>query len=146
MFRTHPTRHLHRMNNIETVKAIYEAFGRGDVPSILAKLGPDVDWDYANAVSEVPWLVRRRGPEAVGGFFEAVRDLEFSKFQVKEIFGSPDGKTVVALVDLGFTVKSTGKSVSEDDEIHLWRFAEDGKVARFRHGADTTKHVAALKK
>ena len=102
-----------------------------------------MDWDYANTVTEVPWLVRRRGPEAVGGFFEAVRDLEFTNFQLKEVFGSPDGKTVVALVDVAFTVKSTGKSLSESDEIHLWRFADDGKVARFRHGADTTKHLAA---
>ena len=34
------------MSNIETVKSIYEAFGRGDVPAILDKLADDVDWDY----------------------------------------------------------------------------------------------------
>jgi hypothetical protein len=132
------------MKNIETVKAIYESFGRGDVPAILATLGPDVDWDYANAVDDVPWLVRRRGPAAVGGFFEALRDLEFTSFQVKEVFASADGKAVVALCDVAFVVKSTGKTVSETDELHLWRFGDDGKVARFRHGVDTTKHVAAL--
>ena len=29
----------------ETVNAIYEAFGRGDIPSILGRLDPDVRWE-----------------------------------------------------------------------------------------------------
>lgn len=133
------------MSNIDTVKAMYEAFGRGDVQKILSALGPDVDWDYANTVTTVPWLVRRRGASAVGGFFEALGALEFKKFQVKEVFGTSDGKTVIALLDVDAVVKASGKELSEVDEIHLWRFGDDGKVARFRHGVDTAKHANALK-
>jgi len=33
--------------------------------------------------------------------------------------------------------------IREEDEIHLWRFGANGLVARFRHGVDTHKHVAA---
>lgn len=34
------------MSPIETVRQIYAAFGRGDVPAILACLAEDVDWEY----------------------------------------------------------------------------------------------------
>ena len=32
-------------DNVTTVNKIYEAFGRGDVPSILSCLADDVAWD-----------------------------------------------------------------------------------------------------
>ena len=32
------------MSNIATVQGIYEAFGKGDVPAILAVLADDVAW------------------------------------------------------------------------------------------------------
>ena len=34
------------MAHLQTVQQIYEAFGRGDVPAIQAKLTQDVDWEY----------------------------------------------------------------------------------------------------
>jgi ketosteroid isomerase-like protein len=33
------------MGNLESVQAVYEAFGRGDVPAILGALADDVEWD-----------------------------------------------------------------------------------------------------
>ena len=33
------------MNNINTVKQMYDAFGRGDIPAIIDKLDPNVEWD-----------------------------------------------------------------------------------------------------
>jgi ketosteroid isomerase-like protein len=131
------------VSNAQTVRDIYEAFGRGDVPTILSKLAPDVDWEYGQgATADVPYLRKRRGREEVGGFFEAVGGgLEFEKFEPKEILEG-DG-VVVALIDVAFTVKKTGKSITEEDEIHVWRFNAAGEVARFRHGVDThTSHLA----
>ena len=133
------------MSNVDTVRKIYEDFGRGNIPAILEKMSPDVDCDYGH-MTEVPWLMHRKGREGVGSFFRAVAEnLEFRGFTTKEIFGSPDGLTVVALVDVDAVVKSTERPIREVDEIHLWRFGSDGKVARFRHGVDTTRHAAALR-
>lgn len=132
------------MSNIDTVKKIYEAFGRGDIPAILERLSPDVDWDYSQT-SDVPWLTHRRGRDGVAAFFQAAADLDFRVFAPKEIIGSEDGKIVVALVDVEATVKSSGGSFREEDEIHLFRFGPDGRIARFRHGVDTAKHLAALR-
>jgi ketosteroid isomerase-like protein len=129
------------MSNVKTVQEIYAAFGAGDVPGILAKLAEDVDWEYGGqGPSDVEWLQRRRGRDAVGGFFQALGALEFHKFAPKEIIDG--GDVVVALIDIEITVKATGKRFVEEDEIHVFRFGPDGKVARFRHGIDT--HAAHL--
>ncbi len=132
------------MRNIETVKRIYEAFGRGDVAAILEPLRHDIDWDYSN-VSEVPWLRRRQGREEVAGFFQALAEgLEITRFDVKEVFGSPDERVVVVLVDVRARARATGRPIEEDDEIHVWRFDDAGRIVRFRHGVDTFRHVQAL--
>lgn len=130
------------MGNAATVQAIYEAFGRGDVPTILSKLADDVEWDYAGGTStNVPWLQPRKGPAEVAGFFQAIAGMEFHAFTPKGIIG--DGDTVVALVDVDFTVTATGKRLSEVDEIHVWHFNAEGKVARMRHGVDSHAHQLA---
>ena len=41
-------------------------------------------------------------------------------------------------------VKATGRRI-RDLEMHLWTFAPDGKVARFRHVVDTHQHVTAYR-
>ena len=71
------------MTPLETVQHMYAAFGRGDVPAILACLAEDVQWEYGErgpSPAPVPWLQPRRGRDAVIGFFEALTALEFSRF------------------------------------------------------------------
>jgi ketosteroid isomerase-like protein len=125
------------------VQAIYAAFGAGDIPAILSKLAENVDWEYGQGETGVPWLEHRSGRAAVGGFFESLGALEFRKFEPKEFLEA--GDAVVALIDIDATVTATGKSIAEEDELHLWRFNSDGLVARFRHGVDTHKHHLAVK-
>jgi ketosteroid isomerase-like protein len=36
---------LGETNNVTVVAAAYAAFGRGDVPAILAMMSDDVDWE-----------------------------------------------------------------------------------------------------
>ena len=49
------------MSNIDTVKQMYEAFGRGDVPAILDKLDDNVEWDTDYTSPAAPRLEPRRG-------------------------------------------------------------------------------------
>ena len=44
------------------------------------------------------------------------------------------------MIEYGLTVKATGKRV-RDEEIHLWEFGSDGKVAAYRHFLDTAKAI-----
>lgn len=128
----------------ETVQGIYAAFGRGDIPAILETLAEDVDWEYAWASSEVPWLEPRRGRAAVAGFFQAVgAHLEFSRFTVNDILEGPN--VVVGLVSVDAKVKGTDRPLREIDEAHIWRFDDRGRVSRFRHAADTLGHLRAWK-
>jgi ketosteroid isomerase-like protein len=132
-------------NHIEIVNSIYSAFGRGDVPFVLGCLDGDVQWEYAATSACVPWLAPRRGPSGVGEFFETfARELELHRFVPKQLLAA--GDTVVALVDLECTVRSTGKPLREIDEAHIWYFVPSGKVIRFRHAADTHAHWLAYQK
>ena len=63
------------MKTIDTVKRIYEAFGRGDVPAILEHVAEDVDWEYGAVDAGVPWLQRRRGREGVASFFASLAGM-----------------------------------------------------------------------
>lgn len=69
------------MSNIDTVKHIYEAFGRGDVPVILEKLDDNVEWETQIPVEGVPWLQTRRGRDNIVGFFQALASLQITKFE-----------------------------------------------------------------
>lgn len=41
-------------SNLEVVQELYAAFGRGDMPAMLALLDPNVQWDYPGT-ADVPW-------------------------------------------------------------------------------------------
>ena len=132
------------MSNVQTVQDIYSAFGRGDVPAILNHLADDVVWEYDKAESKIPWLMQRIGRAEVPKFFHALGSVDFQKFEPKTMM--EDGNIVVALIDVTFTVKETGISVVEEDEVHIWHFNAGGKVAKFCHKTDTYLHWAAIQK
>ena len=77
-------------------------------------------------------------------FFQALEALKFDKFQPKEFLEA--GDVVVVLLDVDFTIIASGERVAEEDEVHVWRFDKEGKVARFKHGVDTHKHELAWQK
>ena len=133
------------MSNLETVQSIYEAFGKGDIPAILAHVAPDAAWeswpDNSAQKRGVPWLKAATGPEGVLEFFTIIgARLEFRQFELQNILVG--GNEVVATIKVAITEKTSGASI-EDEEIHLWTFNDAGKVARFRHYVDTVKHIAA---
>jgi ketosteroid isomerase-like protein len=133
------------MSNRATVEANYQAFGRGDVPAILATLDDDVRWDHwpnGNSAQDagLPWLAERTGPEAVGEFFASLGALEFHVFEPIGMLEG-DGR-VAALISVDVTVVATGRRF-QDEEIHLWTFGPEGKVTEFRHHGDTGKQIAA---
>jgi ketosteroid isomerase-like protein len=122
---------------------MYAAFGKGDVPAILERLSETVEWEYGAGDTEVPWLKLRRGRAGAAEFFSSLAGLEITKFAPKTFLEAPG--VVVVLLDLEGVVKATGKRIVEEDEVHIWHFDAAGKVARFRHRADTQQHLAAVR-
>jgi ketosteroid isomerase-like protein len=130
------------VSHVEVVQQIYQAFGRGDVPAILEHLAENVEWEYGVNSTDVPWLQPRRGRAQVPEFFQALAAVDIQKFQPKTLVEA--GDVVLVLIDLEGTVRSTGRRVVEEDEVHIWYFDSDGKVVRFRHRADTHQHWVAF--
>lgn len=126
--------------NTDTVKAVYESFGRGDVPAILARLAPEVAWEYDWGGVSLKWFEQRRGRDAVPGFFASLADFEFVRF---EPFAFLEGDNRVAVpVHLELVHRATGKRI-RDLEMHLWTFALDGQISGFRHFVDTLQWAQA---
>jgi uncharacterized protein len=126
-----------KVSNTETVQAIYEAFGRGDVPTILDKLDDAVEWETTVPVANVPWLQERRGKANIAGFFESLAPLQITRFEPHAVF---DGGAKVFVL-IAFEATNQGKRYSFPNNGHLWQFNAAGKVVKYDHVTDTAQMV-----
>jgi ketosteroid isomerase-like protein len=135
------------MSNLAAVQAIYEAFGKGDMQTILEHMADDVQWEaWADNTAQkagVPWLAAKQGKQGVLEFFQTLGQLTILKdFQVLSLLEG--GNQVAVEFVIEYDVPGTGGHL-RDEEVHLWKFNEAGKVIRLRHYTDTAKHIAAAK-
>ena len=129
------------MAALETVQAIYTAFGHGDIASIMGHISPDVRWEHDATDHGIAWLKPGRGLAHVGEFFQTVgRELDITRFDVQQLYAA--GDQVIAQIDIELHVRSTDKQL-RDFEVHHWQLGPDGKVHAFRHVVDTHKHLLA---
>jgi ketosteroid isomerase-like protein len=130
--------------HLSTVAAIYEAFGRGDVPTVLELMSEDIAFDADSLGSSAaeaghPLLSPRRGKAELVGFFEEFGRCEVHAFEVLDLMAS---ETQVAVhVFVAYTTPAG--AVIEDDEIHRWTFDQEGRAATLKHYGDTARHIAA---
>ncbi len=130
-------------DNLNTVKGIYEAFGKGDVPSILEQLTDDVDWAAEASSDSVPWYGMRKGKDEVVGFFEAIGGaVDVTEFS-PDSFTSNDDEVMV-LLRFGMKSKETGRE-AKMGLMHYWHF-RDGKVDHYRGTEDTAATLEMLGK
>jgi ketosteroid isomerase-like protein len=128
--------------NVATVKGFYEAFGRGDVGTILAGLADDVDWAADTSSTAAPWYGVRHGKDQVTAFFtEFGGTMEVQEFTPVAFAANDD--EVMAVVQFRAAPRATGKSVSMNLH-HYFRF-RDGKVVYYRGTEDTAQTEAALR-
>jgi uncharacterized protein len=132
-------------DHLATVNAIYEAFGRGDIPALLEHVSDDVQWEaWADNTAQkagVGWMQPRHGKAGVAEFFQGIADeLDIQEFQVLSLMAG--GDQVAAEFVLAANLRK-GEGSYRDEEMHLWTFGADGKVTRLRHYTDTAKHMAA---
>lgn len=130
------------MSNLPTIYTIYEAFGKGDVDTILSHCTDDVVWEYGHNSTDAPWLQRGEGKEGARATMYGTAAIETTHF-MPTAFIEGDG-VVVVLFNTEFTVRETGKQVAEEDAVHIWRFNDAGQVVRFRHRIDTLQQQLAF--
>lgn len=128
----------------DTVQAIYQAFGTGNIPAVLAHLTPDVQWetwaDHSAHKAGHPLFQPRQGRDGAGAFFQALGGITIHEFRVLDVLAGQ--QQVAAEIWLDYTHNGTGQRV-RDEEMHLWSFNAAGQVTRMRHYVDTAKHLRA---
>ena len=128
--------------NGDIVKALYDAFGKGDVPAVLGAFDPQIQWREAENFLYAdgnPYA----GPQAVaeGVFQRIVSDVEnFAVLPERFVEG---GDTVVAEGRYRGTMKTTGTPV-DAQFAHIWQL-RDGKVVRFQQYTDTKQWSEAAR-
>jgi uncharacterized protein len=127
------------MTNLDAVKSIYEAFAKGDIPTVLGFLDTDIAWTEAEGF---PYGGTYQGPHGVlTGVFMRLGG-EWDNYAAVPHEFIDGGDTVVALGKYSGTYKPTGKSFTADF-AHVWKM-QDGKAVRFVQYTDTVLVQRAL--
>lgn len=127
--------------NVNTVRGMYEAFGRGDIPSVLAALDPEVEWWEAENfiyADRNPYV----GPDAVLGGVFARLGGEWEGFAVAPEGVLDAGEVVIGHGYYNGTYRKTGKQVRAQF-AHFFSF-RDGKVVKFQQYTDTAQFRQAV--
>jgi ketosteroid isomerase-like protein len=130
------------MENVTLLKSLYGAFGKGDIPTVLGLMSPDIRWYEAESnpyrPSGEPWV----GPEAVLNnlFMRMGAEWEGFTIHARSFYGA--GESVIVEARYSGTYKPTGKSI-DVQVCHVWD-VKDGKVTRFQQYVDTAKLQAAM--
>jgi ketosteroid isomerase-like protein len=120
--------------NVSLIKGIYRAFATGDVPTVVAALSPEIEW---NEAENFPYADGNpyRGPDAVlGGVFARIGS-EWDGFAVEPEHFLDAGDTVIMTGRYVGTCKATGRSMNPQ-VAHVWTLA-GGKAVRFQQLVDT---------
>lgn len=122
------------------VESIYEAFGRGDVEALVARLHPDVVFTM-HGPPAIPYGGVRRGPAEVGAWFGEIASAI--------TFGSMAPETIIASGDMVAVQGSeSGRSINtgrnyESGFVHVWKL-RDGLVLRMDDYVDSAALARAL--
>jgi ketosteroid isomerase-like protein len=128
--------------NIEFVKELFAAFGRGDIAHVIDAHDHDVEMESpVSRTSTLPWAGLRRGRRELGEYFETMAaNLRPEAFQ-NVVFTASGDRVVVEGSNQG-TVIATGERY-EHDWVMVFTI-QNGKVVRFRHFYDPSDIETAM--
>jgi uncharacterized protein len=114
--------------NLELIQGGYEAFGRGDIPAVLAIQSDDIEW---NVTEVLPQGGHLRGKDEVAGFFERLPGIwPDLNLDVEDFVASGDRVCVIGKASGTTDGKQTGYGF-----VHAWT-VRDGAAVRFDEYAD----------
>ena len=129
-------------DNIKTIQSVYEAFGRGDVGTILEAVSDDVDWASDTSSTAAPWYGVHQGKAGVGAFFQefggAMEVQEFTPFA----FAANDSE-VHTVVRFRATSRATGKLAAMN--LHHYFVFQGALISYYRGTEDTAITEEALR-
>jgi ketosteroid isomerase-like protein len=122
-------------SNVQVVKDVYAAFGRRDIPNVVARFDPDIEWRLAEGHPYAPEGTPWHGPEAITRHFFMRAGEEWEGFTVapREFHEARD--TVVLECRYTGVYKPTGKPL-DAQVCHVWKL-RNGKITSFQQYIDT---------
>jgi hypothetical protein len=127
-------------NHLDVIRGMYSAFARGDVPSVLAALTPDIVWIEAEGF---PTAGTYTTPDAVLHKVFVRLAAEWDAFSAAPHEYVCDGPSVVAIGDYAGTYKATGKAFKAPF-AHVWKLRGAGVVG-FQQFTDTAVVQRAMR-
>jgi len=135
---------MSEQENVQVVKQMFEAFGKGDIMIVLNMLAEDIDWQSPvrrTEPEEISWAKPRHSREEVAEFFkELAEKVQPEPMEVLEYTAQGD-RVIVEGKNRG-TVKSTGRTY-EHDWVMVFTL-RNSKIVRYRHYYDTADVLVAF--
>ena len=133
---------MSEQQNLDAVRTIYAAFGRGDLEGILAALDPQVSWRTPGA-PDLPTGGLRRGVSEVREFFGLLLNtFDFEDFRPEDFLAQGDKVVVLGTSREG--PKGSGKVV-DFRWVHVFTF-RSGKIVEFEEPADVSALVEEFRR
>jgi len=113
--------------NAALIHKLYDAFGKGDMNTILGTLAPDAEWTMEGPAI-IPYSGKRKGIAEITRFFEALATTQTDqKLTIDSSIAQ--GDMVATLGRYSATVKATGKRF--DSPVAHFFTVRGGKVVKF---------------
>lgn len=130
-------------SNVEIIQNLYADFAKGDVPAVLQRFDPRIEWNEAENFPYAdgnPYV----GPQAVleGVFARIGAEWEYWNLTEQTYYETNSGEIIVT-GRYKAKNKLTGKEISVQF-VHMWTLNE-GLVTKFQQYADTYQAVEAMK-
>ena len=123
------------MSNVQFAKDIYAAFGRGDIPTVLAAFHPQIEWREAEGNPYEPGGAAWTGPQAILDKLFMRLGTEWDGFKVTVHKLHDAGDHVVMEGRYTGTFKTSKKSL-DAQVCHVLGF-QSGKLVKFQQYVDT---------
>lgn len=130
------------MSGAELLASLYDAFGRGDVPTVLGAMDPEIRWHEAEGNPYMPSGEAWVGPDAIVQNLFAKLGDDWDGFTVHPKSFHDAGNVVVVEGRYVGTHGVTGKSL-DAQFCHVWS-VENGKITKFQQYVDTGKLQEAM--
>ncbi len=119
------------------MRDLYDALGRGDMPTVLGAMDPNIEWREAEGNPYEPTGQAWHGPDAVVQKLFMRLATEWDGFTVSPLEFHDAGPAVVVEARYTGTYKQTGREL-DAQVCHIWT-VRDGKVTSFQQYVDTAQ-------
>ena len=130
------------MSNVQIIKTVYDAFGRGDIPAVLGAMAADMEWYEAEGNPYQPSGAAWVGHDAILQNLFMRIGAEWEYFRVVPRAFHDAGDTVI--VELRYEGKYTPTGRNLDAQAcHIFTVRQ-GKLTRLQQYVDTAQLQAVI--